>query len=229
MSGPDGNLWFTEVIGNRIGQATTAGDITDFPIPTASTNPYAITVGSDGALWFAEIVGNQIGRSTTAGAITEFHVPTADSQPNGIAAGPDGALWFTQSNANKIGRMTVPVPTSLFTLAACRVIDTRSTDAPALSGGSNRTFTITGKCGIPAEAKAVAVNVTVAAPTASGDLRIYPGGPLPLVSTVNFGAGKTRANNAIVSLSAAGEIVVRCDMAAGQSVQMILDVTGFFP
>src|SRR6266508_1365537 len=51
-SGPDGNLWFTELDGNRIGRITTAGLITEFPVPDP---PIAIAAGPDGNLWF---VGN---------------------------------------------------------------------------------------------------------------------------------------------------------------------------
>src|SRR5258707_13210346 len=32
--GPDGNLWFTEYLGNKIGRITTAGVITEFAITT---------------------------------------------------------------------------------------------------------------------------------------------------------------------------------------------------
>jgi streptogramin lyase len=32
--GPDGALWFTEQTGNKIGRITTAGVITEYPIPT---------------------------------------------------------------------------------------------------------------------------------------------------------------------------------------------------
>jgi streptogramin lyase len=32
-TGPDGNLWFTEAAGNRIGRITPAGVITEFPLP----------------------------------------------------------------------------------------------------------------------------------------------------------------------------------------------------
>ncbi len=35
-TGPDGALWFTELI-DQIGRITTAGVITEFPIPTASS------------------------------------------------------------------------------------------------------------------------------------------------------------------------------------------------
>jgi len=36
-TGPDGNLWFTEEHGNRIGRITPSGLITEFAVPTASS------------------------------------------------------------------------------------------------------------------------------------------------------------------------------------------------
>src|SRR5216684_1342561 len=84
----------------------TAGTITEFPIPTASSTPRGITAGPDGNLWFTERGGNSIGRITPSGSITEFPTPTANSGPEGIAAGPDGNLWFTEYVGNQIGRIT---------------------------------------------------------------------------------------------------------------------------
>jgi hypothetical protein len=70
--------------------------------------------------------------------------------------------------------------------------------------------------------------VTVTGPTSAGDLRLFAGGSLPLVSTINFGRGQTRANNAVASLSISGEIFVRDDQPAGDAVELILDVNGYF-
>jgi cysteine-rich repeat protein len=105
-AGPDGNLWFTESLGNKIGRSTTAGVITEFPIPTPNSFPLGITSGPDGNLWFAEGTGNKIGSITTAGVITEYTVPTAASSPRSIVSGPDGRLWFTEGTADKIGAVT---------------------------------------------------------------------------------------------------------------------------
>jgi virginiamycin B lyase len=58
----DGNLWFTERTGNKIGQVTPTGVFTEFPIPTAATEPIGIVTGPDGNLWFTETSGNKIGR-----------------------------------------------------------------------------------------------------------------------------------------------------------------------
>jgi streptogramin lyase len=123
-AGSDGNLWFTEGLGNpqglnRIGRITTAGIFTEFTVPTSPSGPNLIAAGPEGNLWFTENLANQIGRITPAGSITEFPIPTADSLPQGIAAGPDGNLWFTESHGNNIGRITTagvvtefPVPTA---------------------------------------------------------------------------------------------------------------------
>jgi len=121
-AGPHGNLWFTDYDGNKIGRITTAGVITEFPIPTSdsySSGPYGIAAGPDDNLWFTEWGGNKIGRITTAGVITQIPIPTGYSAPNGIAAGPDGNLWFTEYDGNKIGRITTagvitefPIPAS---------------------------------------------------------------------------------------------------------------------
>jgi hypothetical protein len=92
-AGLDGALWFTDNHDNKIGRITTAGTITEFPLPTANSSPAGITAGPDGALWFTE--RGKIGRITMAGAITEFPLPTANSRPETIITGPDGALWFT--------------------------------------------------------------------------------------------------------------------------------------
>ncbi len=121
-AGPDGALWFTDLAFsgnftvNGIGRITTAGTITEFATPTASTLPPAgITAGPDGALWFTELDATKIGRITTGGTVTEFSLPTAGTEPAGITAGPDGALWFTEFE--RIGRITTGGAITEFPLA----------------------------------------------------------------------------------------------------------------
>ncbi len=116
VTGPDGNLWFTEFSGDKIGRITPTGTITEFTVPTASSNPAEITAGPDGNLWFTEFSGDKIGRITPAGIITEFTVPTTGSEPFGITAGPDGNLWFTEAGGDKIGRITTSGTITEFTV-----------------------------------------------------------------------------------------------------------------
>jgi hypothetical protein len=81
---------------------------------------------------------------------------------------------------------------------------------------------------VPSTAKAVSVNITATQPTDAGHLRVYPAGTeRPLVSSVNFAPGQTRANNAILTLGTGGAITLYCGQAAG-STHFLLDVNGYF-
>jgi plastocyanin len=126
-------------------------------------------------------------------------------------------------------------PESFFTVTPCRVVDTRNpvgpSGGPALGANTSRSFPVTGLCGIPPTASAVAINVTVVNETDFGDLRLYAAGsPAPSSSTINFTVQKVRANNAIIPLGPGGQIAVRCDMppASTGQTQFLLDVTGYF-
>ena len=106
-TGSDGNLWFTEGNGAKLGRITTSGVLTEFPI-TAGSFPYGITTGPDGNLWFAENGTGKIGRmNPVTFAYTEFATATPGSGPTSITSGNDGALWFDEQSVSMIGRMTV--------------------------------------------------------------------------------------------------------------------------
>ena len=51
-AGPDGNVWFTEENGNRIGRITPAGVVTEFPRRSRRSAPTEITAGPGRDLWF---------------------------------------------------------------------------------------------------------------------------------------------------------------------------------
>jgi streptogramin lyase len=105
--GADGNLWFTEFFGDRIGRITPAGVVTEFSDGiTPGSRPDGITAGPDGNLWFTEAGGRRIGRITTAGVVTEFSTGITGGGLTGITAGPDGNLWFTEEASGLIGRIT---------------------------------------------------------------------------------------------------------------------------
>jgi virginiamycin B lyase len=103
VSGPDDRLWFTGFNTGNVGSISTAGSLTEYPVPDGARA--GIATGPDGNLWFVT-VGNNIGRLTPTGVLTEFPVPTPGSGALGITTGPDGALWFTENLANQIGRVT---------------------------------------------------------------------------------------------------------------------------
>jgi virginiamycin B lyase len=46
-AGPDGNLWFGEVYGDRIGRITPAGVFSEFPLPKPGSKLWATDRGTD--------------------------------------------------------------------------------------------------------------------------------------------------------------------------------------
>lgn len=98
-AGHDGNMWVTELVGNKIARVTHDGDITEFPIPTHNSRPIAIVPEPNGqAMWFTEEAGNKVARIDPNGAITEWPVPK--TQDNVILAGlafdNEQNLWVQQ-------------------------------------------------------------------------------------------------------------------------------------
>jgi hypothetical protein len=115
-----------------------------------------------------------------------------------------------------------------FSLPPCRITDTRGAEGPAIAAGSNRSFAAADRCGVPAGAAGVALNVAVTGPTTAGNLILFAaGGVLPNTSTVNYRAGQTRSENAVLPLGPGGLIGAHSNQPSG-TVQLILDVTGYF-
>jgi len=106
-TGPDGNLWFTE-LGTfvapgapKIGRMTPNGHFRQFAIPAGHSRAFDITTGPDGALWFTQT--GEIGRITVQGHITEYPV-VGGGALKGITSGPDHTLYFVADGA--IGRIS---------------------------------------------------------------------------------------------------------------------------
>ena len=184
-------------------------------------------LGDNGSSWikYLEFDANDA-------AVGGLHdLATSAEGPVSFHQGPDGYLYYAAINTGRIYR--IQYGKNFHTVTPCRILDTRDPagpwGGPALAAGADRTFVIAGRCGIPTTARAVSVNLTVTGPTDFGHLVVFPAGGVVLATTsaINFRPGQTRANNAIVTLGAAGDIVVRTGMASG-GVQFILDVDGYF-
>lgn len=126
-----------------------------------------------------------------------------------------------------------PAANDFYTIAPCRVTDTRDPigpwGGPALLANTVRSFAVAGRCGIPDTAQAVSFNFTSTGSTQAGNLTVYPvGSRIPLASTLNFGAGRTRANNAVIPLGAGGEIAVYSAQPFGGTSHVVIDVSGYF-
>ena len=86
---------------------------------------------------------------------------------------------------------------------------------------------VTGRAGVPADAIAAVLNVTVTSPEAAGYVTLFPcGAPLPNASTVNFNAGDTVANLSITRLGTPGGKVC---LYSSVATHVIVDVNAYFP
>jgi len=125
----------------------------------------------------------------------------------------------------------VEPPGDFYTVTPCRAFDTRDPSGPTLGAplacGTEQSFAIAGRCDVPSSATAVSLNLTGTASSSQGNLRLFPAGAVaPLVSTLNYVAGQTRANNAVAALGTDGKITVLC--APSGATHLILDVNGYF-
>ena len=103
-----------------------------------------------------------------------------------------------------------------------RLLDSRA--STSLGAGGVVEIPVRGRAGVSADATAVAVNLTATGAARDGWLTAWPcTASRPLVSNVNFGAGTTVANAAVVPLSATGSVCV----FAESPTDVIVDVFGF--
>lgn len=123
-------------------------------------------------------------------------------------------------------------PLPFFALPPCRVVDTRPASGfpapygpPAMAGGIPRDVLVAGRCGVPPAAEAVSANVTVVNAFGPGHVVLTAtGSPLVDVSTVNYVAGQTVANAAVVPLGA-GSVTVTLGVSGGD---LLVDVNGYY-
>ena len=116
-----------------------------------------------------------------------------------------------------------------------RLVDTRkgtgAPEAPVQSMGTLKVLTALNDTFLPAPGtmSAVDVNITVVNPTTAGYITAYADGTTrPGTSTVNFVKGQTVANNAIVPVGPDGSIDLTNVMGTAGSVNVVIDVEGYF-
>jgi len=144
------------------------------------------------------------------------------------------ALYYTSYAAGgQIRRIssTAPASAGVYTsLTPARILDTRDGTggiAGPVGSAAGVDVQITGRGGVPASGvSAVAMNVTVTAPTASGFLTIFPSGSArPLAANLNFDPGKTVPNLVVAKLGTDGRVAL---FNSAGNTHVIFDVAGWY-
>jgi virginiamycin B lyase len=100
----NGNVWFTEIDGGKIGEITDSGAIREDEIPgTGPKGPAGIAIGAGDAVWFTEVYADAVG-SLKNGTFHEFPLSGVTS-PTGIAVDSDGDLWVTLHGASDFAEL----------------------------------------------------------------------------------------------------------------------------
>ena len=147
------------------------------------------------------------------------------SQANGSSGN-----WQTRIGSFKFPSCVVTAATYV-PMAPVRLLDTRVSNGLAGTFAANvpRTFAVTGRMGVPANAVAVTGNLTVTGQTAAGYVSLTTSATAsPTTSSLNFPIGDTRANNVTIPIGATGTLSAVYKAPAGKTAHLIFDVTGYF-
>lgn len=106
-----------------------------------------------------------------------------------------------------------------------RLLDTRPSGA-SLGPASRVDVTVTGRAGIPADARAVAINVTSVHSSGTTHVRAWPAGAaVPNASVTNTDPSRTSAAATIVGVGGEGKVSL---WNSTGSTHLLVDVTGYF-
>lgn len=103
-----GYPWFTERVGNRIGQffPQTHADFRWYTL-TVSSDPYDLAIGQ-GFVWFTERGTHRVGQlDPSKNVIRVFGLPVG-SAPKGLAVDATGCVWIAESGSDRIARWCSP-------------------------------------------------------------------------------------------------------------------------
>jgi hypothetical protein len=161
----------------------------------------------------------------------------AEARPNTVVVGTDDqgqvclkSLQDLDVAIDYTGHFSIGSGYEFTALNPIRLFDSRKptgalnevTGGQKIRAGQVVRLSIAGKRGIPANAKAASVNLTVTQSTEGLHVTVFPCGKVPSTSNLNVGPGQTVANGAMVKLSGAGELCVQ----AYRDVHLIVDISG---
>jgi virginiamycin B lyase len=107
--GPDGSLWFTEQMVNKLGRLDPkTGEFKEYPLVEGkNSGPHGLVADKDGNIWYTANFAGYIGKlDPRTGKITEYKMPNEKADdPHTAAFDAQGILWFTVQGGNMVGRL----------------------------------------------------------------------------------------------------------------------------
>jgi hypothetical protein len=214
---PDGSYHALFTLQNGVGQSLSIDNIAGGPgFLFSSTNP--VPAGGTGQFLLIDIPGSTTGPISMS---VGWHWQDAESTTH---SGTSSSSVDVDGSCVEVGNLYHP-------LAPVRILDSRpiSQVGPYNSPwttGTTRTVTIGGAAGVPSNATAVVLNVTVADTSGSSFLTVWPmGGDQPTTSSLNWTAGSVIPNAVTVKLGTSGQVNL---FNKTGNADVIIDVAGYY-
>jgi uncharacterized protein (DUF1501 family) len=179
--------------------------------------------------------------TTTAPAITTTTAPatttTAPATTTTLSVGPPPVPTTappatpapTPAPTTTIVESAGPVPMGMSFVPSnpTRLLDTRGTQSRfSIQGMPTMRMKVAGVAGVPADASAVVLNVTVARAQSAGYLTVFPAGrTMPATSNINFAPDVVVPNSVVCDLGADGSIEFA---SSAGPVDLVVDLSGWF-
>jgi hypothetical protein len=151
-------------------------------------------------------------------------VPVAPAAPAAPQV-PVGPAVFVSTGPDRPGPVTEAVggPAGVEIVAPLRLVDTRSGDGGEVAGGEVRRFAVPASAGVPADATALLLNVTVVGVESAGWVEAGScAAERGATSTVNWRGTDAAANTAIVAVDAREFCVT-----ASAQAHVVIDLQGY--
>jgi len=165
-------------------------------------------------------IGKTVANAVVAKIGTDFSVCIVNSAATNLIVDVSG--YFSEAS-------------NLQALTPARVLDNRPTGQTIddryenfglIPAGTTTHLQLAGRAGIPGDAYATSLNVTVLGSSGGGFVTVYPCGTgLPNASNVNLAVGRTLAALAVTRIGSKGEVCIYNSAATN----LIVDVNGYYP
>lgn len=203
-------------------------DLSDSVVPVDAAAVALSVTAISPVIGFMTVFPCAEGRPLASSVNPRPDVPT----PNLVVAVPDAqrrVCLYTEQTSELIIDVQgwwSSGPNRFTPIEPVRMYDTRELPGgKRLPGGHVRNIQIAGRLGVPDDAVAAVVNLTVTKGADQGWLTAYPcGSSPPLASNANYLAEEARAVAAIVGLGAGGQLCV----TSPRDVHVIVDAVGYY-
>src|SRR6266446_1485819 len=105
---PDGSLWFTEQLQNKLGRLDPAsGAFKEYVLKSEDSGPHGLVADSKVNIWFTGNGKGYIGKlDPKTGDVTEYKMPDAKAEdPHTAVLDARGILWLTVQVGSMVGRL----------------------------------------------------------------------------------------------------------------------------